>query len=103
MADFDERERGDFRQRFVRIQPVPFEGTEMLAHRCGGVEPLPVKETQEGVFLSSWMIDSKICRKFMREMRNGERGVALSLVVDTNVPGHPTVSMQLQEIFLTKG
>jgi len=24
--------------------------------------------------------------------------VLLSLVIDTNVPGHPTVSMQLQEI-----
>lgn len=102
MTDFEEQERGNLRQRFVRIRPVPFEGTEMLAHRSGGVEPLPVKETQEGVFLSSWMIDSDICRKFMREMRNGGRKAALSLVVDTNVPGHPTVSMQLQGIFITK-
>lgn len=102
MADFEERERGNLRQRFVRIQPLPFEGTKMLAHRWGGIEPLPAAETQEGVFLSSWMIDSNVCRKFIKEIKNSGSKVVLSLVVDTNVPSHPTVSMQLQEIFLTK-
>lgn len=102
MPDFEERNRGELRQRFVRVQPLPFEGTEALAHRWGGNEPLPVRETEAGIFLSSWMIDSDICRKFMKEMRNAGRNVVLSLVVDTNVPGHPTVSMQLQEIFITK-
>lgn len=103
MTEFDERDRGGgIRQRFTRVRPVEFTGTQKLEHREGGAHPLFVKETQPGMFLSSWMIDAKHCRKFIREMKNSGREVVLTLVVDTNVPGHPTVSMQLQEIFITK-
>jgi hypothetical protein len=87
------------RQRFTRVRPVQFEGTIKLEHREGGSYPLYVKEAAPGVFVSSWMINADHCRKFIKEMRNAGREVVLSLVVDTNVPGHPTVSMQLQEIF----
>ena len=96
------RERDGLQQRFERVRSLEFEGATRLEHREGGTYPLYVKESQEGVFVSSWMIDAKHCRQFMRDMRNAGRNVVLSLVVDTNVPGHPTVSMQLQEIFLTK-
>lgn len=103
MAEFDERDRGEgVRQRFVRVRPVEFEGATKLEHREGGAYPLWVKETQPGAFVSSWMIDAEHCRKFIREMKNSGRKVVLSLVVDTSVPGHPTVSMQMQEIFITK-
>lgn len=98
----DKRVRGDVEQRFTRVHPMPFEGTQMLQHRWGGNQPLPVCENMSGVFLSSWLIDAEHCRKFLEQIRlTPKRGVVLSLVVDTNVPGHPTVSMQLQEIFLT--
>lgn len=101
---FEERDRpGGIRQRFARVAPLAFEGSQPLAHRLGGVDPLPVAETAPGIFLSSWMIDSKHLRKFMKEVKQtANREVVLSLVLDTNVPGHPTVSMQLQEIFITK-
>lgn len=103
MTEFDERDRGEgIRQRFTRVRPVEFEGAQKLEHREGGAYPLFVKEPTQGVFVSSWMIDAKHCRKFIRDMKSSGREVVLSLVVDTNVPGHPTVSMQLQEIFITK-
>jgi hypothetical protein len=106
MTEFDKRPRdgGKVQQRFTRVRPVEFEGSDRLEHREGGAYPLFVKETSPGMFLSSWMIDADHCRKFIREIRNhsgGKRQVVLSLVIDTNVPGHPTVSMQLQEIFIT--
>jgi len=106
MADeFESRERQDgVRQRFVRIKPVEFEGASKLEHREGGAYPLYVKEGLSGVYVSSWMIDTIKARKFMKELRkNSRRGVVLSLVVDTNVSGHPSLSMQLQEIFLVEG
>ena len=99
-----ERDRGEgVRQRFVRVRSVEFEGATKLERRGGGACPLHVAESAPGVFVSSWMINADHCRKFVKEMRNAGREVVLSLVVDTNVPGHPTVSMQLQEIFLTEG
>lgn len=101
--DFENRDRGNgVRQRFVRVQPVEFVGSTKLEHRHGGTKPLHVAESIPGVYVSTWMIDGQHARKFMREMRNSGRKVMLSLVVDTKVPGHPSVSMQLQEIFLTK-
>lgn len=66
----------------------------MLAKREGGTQDLPVTETSEGVFLSCWMINDK-AKKLLRE-----RTAVLTLVVDTNVPGHPTLSMMVQEIEL---
>ena len=100
---FEHRDRGEgIKQRFTRIRPVEFEGATKLEHREGGAYPLYVAETSPGMFVSSWMINADHCRKFIKEMRNAGREVVLSLVVDTNVPGHPTVSMQLQEIFITK-
>lgn len=104
MTEFDKRDRGEgIQQRFTRVRPVEFEGAQKLDHREGGAYPLFVKETAPGCYVSSWMIDARYCREFIREMKNSGREVILSLVVDTNVPGHPTVSMQLQEIFITKG
>ena len=100
---FESRKRGDVVQRFVRVRPVEFEGSTKLEHREGGAYPLYVKESAPGVYVSSWMMNAKHCRKFIKEMRNSGREVVLSLVVDTNVPGHPSLSMQLQEIFLTEG
>lgn len=101
MTDFDKRDRGqDISQRFTRVRPVAFEGTHELAHREGGNKPLPVIETKPGVFLSGWMIEAKHCQEFFDQVKKDGRSVILSLVVDTNVPGHPTISMQLQEIFL---
>ena len=100
--EFDSR-AGGVRQRFTRVRPVEFEGTIKLKHREGGAYPLFVKESAPGVFVSSWMIDANRCREFIKEMRNSGHEVVLSLVVDTNVPGHPAVSMQLQEIFITEG
>ncbi len=103
MTEFDKRDRGNgIQQRFTRVRAVEFEGTVKLEKREGGTNPLHVRETMPGVFLSSWMINADHCRKFIREMRNSRRDVVLSLIVDTNVPGHPTVSMQLQEIFITE-
>lgn len=103
--DFESRDRGGgVRQRFVRIRPVEFKGSIRLEHREGGAHPLFVGEGRPGIFTSSWMIDTQHARKFLKEIkRNSKRGVVLSLVVDTNVPGHPSLSMQLQEIFITGG
>lgn len=99
---WDERDRGGgLVQKFTRVRPVAFEGTHDLEHREGGAYPLPVVETKPGIYMSSWMINARYCREFIREMtKHPKRDVALTLVVDTNVPGHPTVSMQLQEIFI---
>jgi len=102
---FESRGRGNgVRQRFVRVRPVEFLGSTRLEHREGGAHPLFVAEAKPGIFTSSWMIDTVVARKFLREIkRNNKRGVVLSLVVDTNVPGHPSLSMQLQEIFIAEG
>lgn len=99
-----ERERpGGLQQQFERVSCVEFVGSEKLHHREGGNKPLFVKETQPGCFVSSWMIDSKPIKKTIKDIKRRNNNYVLSLVVDTNVPGHPTVSMQVQEIFITKG
>jgi len=101
--EFESRDRGGVRQRFMRIRPVEFEGATKLEHREGGAYPLYASESSPGVYVSSWMIDTAKARKFLRELRrNNKRGAVLSLVVDTNVPGHPSLSMQLQEIFIAE-
>lgn len=88
-------------QKFTRVRPVEFDGCEVLAHREGGAYPLYVKQTQPGMFVSTWMINARHCREFIREMtKHPRRDVVLSIVLDTNVPGHPTISLQLQEIFI---
>lgn len=100
---FESRNRGGgLAQRFTRVRPIEFEGSTKLEHREGGAHPLHVKEGVPGVYVSSWMVNSTECCKFIKEMRNAGREFVLSLVVDTNVPGHPSLSMQLQEIFLTE-
>lgn len=102
-SKFDSRvKEGGIVQKFTRVRPVEFEGSIKLEHRESGAYPLYVSEPKQGMFLSTWMINAKHCREFIREMtKHPKRDVVLSLVVDTNVPGHPTVSMQLQEIFIT--
>jgi hypothetical protein len=99
----DSRNRGDgIQQRFMRVNCIEFTGSQRLEHREGGNKPLYVKETMPGVFLSSWVL-TKEARKFIRELANHpRRDSVLSIIIDTNVPGHPTVSMQIQEIFITE-
>jgi len=81
----------------VQILAYPAEGMTTLHHRLGGALPLPVHETEPGVFLSCWIPS----REALRELR--KRGGLISLVVDTNVPGHPSVSMRAQVAFLVPG
>ena len=101
MSERPSRDRGNgYIQRFERIRPIAFDGTTKLEHREGGAYPLYVKETRPGTYVSAWMIDTKVLRQFVKEMNRKGSKVTLSLVVDTNVPGHPTVSMQLQETFV---
>ena len=99
---FDERDRGGLKQRYTRIRNVEFIGSKKLEHREGGAYPLHVVEERPGVFISAWMIDAVHCHEFFRQIKADGNTVTLSLVVDTNVPGHPTVSMQLQETFVEK-
>lgn len=79
----------------VQIAPLPFEGSAALVNRLGGTLPLPVIETEPGVYLSAWVINKAAMKKLK------QRGAVLSLCVDTNVPGHPTVSMVVQVADLT--
>lgn len=103
MSSFSTRDRdgGKFKQKFVRLRPIMFDGATPLSHREGGAYALPAKETAPGAFVSCWMLDSKAARDFIAEVEKAGNNYVLSLVVDTNVPGHPTVSMQLQEILVT--
>jgi hypothetical protein len=83
----------------VRIEPLPVDGHKMLVNRSGGNKDLPVIESEEfpGVFTSAWMIN-----KNAKEFFKSRKGLAvITLVVDTNVPGHPSVSMKMQPVQLT--
>ena len=80
----------------VQISPIPFDGSTPLVNRVGGTLPLPVRETDPGVFVSAWVINKSAMKKLK------QHGACLTLVVDTNVPGHPSVSMVVQVAELTK-
>lgn len=98
--DFDSRDRDGVRQRIFRLWSEQFEGSHPLHHREGGNRTLYVAEPKPGVYLSSWMLDVDGVRDFIATIQRDDNHFVLSLVIDTNVPGHPTVSMQLQEIFI---
>lgn len=99
MTEFDKRDRPDgFQQAYTRVRNVEFVGSRKLVNREGGNFPLYVRETGPGVYLSTWMIDTLYCREFIEKVKARGNEYVLSLVVDTNVPGHPSVSLQIQEI-----
>jgi hypothetical protein len=81
-------------QQLMKMNPLPIDGHVMLAHRHAGVQPLPVIETTPGVYTSAWIVD----KNAVAMIRKGP--AAITLVVDTNVPGHPGVSMKIQKITL---
>lgn len=85
------------RQRTLKIRPFPKmdDRQTILAKREGGAHDLPVWESQPGIFTSAWAIHQRDVRKFLKD-HNWK--AVITLVVDTNVPGHPTVSMAVQEI-----
>lgn len=95
----DARDRDGRQQRFARVRCVQFEGSKPLAHREGGAHPLYVKEVQPAVYLSTWFIKRA---DIMALLNDPTCDAVVSLVIDTNVPGHPTVSMQVQEIFIVQ-
>lgn len=79
------------------MTPVPHATTTAtLVNRFGGNRPLPVTEGMAGVFASAW-VPTKDEMKLLR------RKAAVSLVVDTNVPGHPSVSIKVLPVQLTPG
>ena len=79
----------------VQIAPCPFDGSTVLVNRFGGTLPLPVIETEPGVFTSAWVVNKAAMKKLK------QRGAVLTLCVDTNVPGQPTVSLLVQTAELT--
>lgn len=79
------------------MTPVPHSTTTaQFVNRHGGNKPLPVTEAMQGVFSSAWVL-TKDEVKLLRKHH------AISLVVDTNVPGHPSVSIKVLPVELTKG
>lgn len=84
----------------VQVRPFEAEGSTRLENREGGSEPLWVIETQPGVYCSTWAIFNKAVRRAMKA--NAGR-MAMTLVIDTNVPGHPTVSVCLQPFTVIEG
>jgi hypothetical protein len=82
----------------VQIAPVPFEQqTAELVNRRGGTLPLPVMEATPGVFTSAWVVNQHAMKVLKR------RGACLTVVIDTNVPGHPSISIKAQLVKLTDG
>jgi hypothetical protein len=79
----------------VQVRPFPANGSTRLENREGGLNPLWVFESRAGVYTSTWAI----CNKQALAMLKKSRGkAAMTIVIDTNSPGHPTVSVVLQPI-----
>lgn len=89
MIDDDGQER-------VNIMPAPFVGSEDLENKHGGHLPLPVIQTQPGIYATVW-IPSRDAYKLLRK-----RGGVLTLVIDTNTKGCPSISMMAQGANLVK-
>lgn len=83
----------------VQVRPFEAEGSTRLENREGGSEPLWIFEMQPGVYTSTWAIFNKAVRRAMKA--NAGR-MAMTLVIDTNVPGHPSVSICLQPFTVIK-
>ena len=66
---------------------------QRLEAREGGTEPLWVFEQSQGVFTSAWMIQNFRALEMIKK-----KNCVLTIVIDTNVPGHPSVSLCLQPI-----
>lgn len=77
----------------VQIRPFEAEGFRRIENREGGAHPLWVMETSPGVFTSTWATFNK---SVVRAMKKNHGQMAMTIVVDTNVPGHPSVSVCLQ-------
>ena len=86
-------------QGFIDVKPIPAERMVPLANRHGGKNPLPVLETSAGVYVSAWAIHHKLIARMLKS----KQPCTLQLVVDTNVPGHPSVSMMVVPVDLMKG
>lgn len=83
-------------QKQVRIRSVAVEGSIALPTREGGFDPLYVipVPNKPGVYMSAWVINKEAKKLF----KNSRNKAVITLVCDTNVSGHPTVSMKMQEI-----
>jgi hypothetical protein len=77
----------------VQVRPFEANGFTRLENREGGTEPLWVAETSPGVYVSTWATFNKAVR---RAMKANQCKMAMTIVVDTNVPGHPSISVCLQ-------
>lgn len=77
----------------VQVRPFEFDGTTRLEHREGGLNPLWVREISPGIYVSAWATFNKHIRKAMKA--NAGK-MAMTVVIDTNVPGHPSISIVLQ-------
>jgi hypothetical protein len=84
----------------VQVRPFPAKDTTRLENREGGTDPLFVFETSPGVFTSTWATFNK---SVVRAMKANRGQMAMTVVVDTNVPGHPSLSICLQPFKVEKG
>ena len=89
-------------QELVKLRPIPAEGMKMLHKREGGVSDLPVFETTSRVFLSCWAIHNEKAIDLITGAAARGVGAVLQIVIDTNVPGHPTISVSVREIDLAR-
>lgn len=81
----------------VQVRPMMFEGSTALANREGGLHDLWVHETSTGVYTSAWATHNKKVRAAILR-----KHMVLTVVVDTNVPGHPSISLVMQPVGIIK-
>lgn len=74
-----------------------FEGSIPLANREGGMHDLWVAEMTPGVYTSCWATHNKDVQRAIKKNH-----MVLTVVVDTNVPGHPSISLVMQPIGIIK-
>jgi len=80
----------------VQIHPIPFDGVVELEKKHGGVLPLPVRVVSKGVFVSVWVVNRHALKVLKKE------GAVISIVINTNVEGHPEISLRAQVATLMK-
>jgi hypothetical protein len=83
----------------VQVRPFEANGFVRLENREGGNNPLWVFERVPGVYTSTWATFNKAVRKAMKANRGQ---MAMTIVIDTNVPGHPSISVCLQPFAVVK-
>lgn len=84
----------------VQVRPFEANGFTRIENREGGAHPLWVSETAPGVYCSTWATFNKEVRRAMKA--NAGR-MAMTVVIDTNVPGHPSISICLQPFAVVRG